>query len=76
MSDFPRGSWESVWDGLFWCFVADYRGMLSRIPRFNMTIQLLDRMEPARREELRAETKHCWPDNNGQAQNTSPSGSG
>ncbi|MBU4535956.1 MAG: cryptochrome/photolyase family protein [Euryarchaeota archaeon] len=33
MSDFSRGDWCKVWDGLFWCFVKKHQDLISKNPR-------------------------------------------
>lgn len=57
MSDLRPGGWESVWNALYWQFVADYRELLIRNPRSSMSVRLLDRMDDARREELSLEAQ-------------------
>ena len=49
MSDFPRGPWCDIWDGLFWRFIAQHRGFMEGNPRLNMMVRQLDRMEDTRR---------------------------
>jgi deoxyribodipyrimidine photolyase-related protein len=36
MSDEPKGEWCSVWDGLFWTFIADHLPFFSKNPRLSM----------------------------------------
>lgn len=61
MSDLPPGPWETVWNALYWQFVADYRDVLIRNPRSSMSVRLLDRMEDTRRQELADVAKRWLP---------------
>jgi deoxyribodipyrimidine photolyase-related protein len=47
MSDFPRGAWCEVWDALFWRFVDRHRKAFAGIPRMNVMVRQLDRMDRA-----------------------------
>ncbi|PPG03597.1 cryptochrome/photolyase family protein [Pseudoclavibacter sp. RFBI5] len=51
MSDLPAGDWTARWDALYWAFVDDHRAVFARNPRTQMTVALLDRMEPEKRAE-------------------------
>ena len=44
MSDFPKGEWQKVWDGLFWRFMHVHRDFFSGNPRLSMLVRSLDRM--------------------------------
>ncbi len=44
MSNFPRGEWEEIWNGLFWRFMNLHRESLNNNPRLSMLIKTLDRM--------------------------------
>ena len=44
MSDFPKGDWCDVWDGLYWTFVDDYRGVFENNNRMSLMPKQLDRM--------------------------------
>ncbi len=46
MSDLPSGAWTEAWDALYWDFVAHHRAVFARNPRTQMTIALLQNMEP------------------------------
>ncbi len=55
MSDYGRGPWCEVWDGLYWNFIADNRKFFSGNPRLAMMGKLLERMPAsklARHREL------------------------
>lgn len=49
MSDYDRGEWANVWDGLYWRFVEKHRSLLSKNPRMRSVVQRLDRLDPDQR---------------------------
>lgn len=44
MSNYDKGEWEEIWDGLYWSFVKKYREKIEDIPRMKMMTSHLDRM--------------------------------
>jgi len=50
MSDFEKGDWQQIWDGLFWRFMAVNREFFSKNPRLGMLLGNLDRMEPTKKQ--------------------------
>ena len=44
MSRYRRGNWATVWDALFWRFVAAQRELFEKNPRMKMMARRLDRM--------------------------------
>jgi deoxyribodipyrimidine photolyase-related protein len=52
MSDYPKGDWNEVWDGLFWRFIKVNRDFFSKNPRLNMMVRIFDKMNPVRKERL------------------------
>lgn len=54
MSDYPKGDWCEVWDGLYWRFVARHAEMLARNNRTSQLPRALARLEPGRRERILA----------------------
>ena len=44
MSDFPKGDWCQVWDGLFWTFIKDYEEFFRKQHRLGMMTRQLDKM--------------------------------
>ncbi|MDY6936615.1 MAG: cryptochrome/photolyase family protein [Cyanobacteriota bacterium] len=46
MSDFPKGDWCEIWDGLYWRFLEKHRHIFSKNPRSKMVVSHLDRMGP------------------------------
>jgi len=54
MSDFPRGDWCDVVDGLYWRFVEKHREFFSANPRLSMMPRTFDRLDMARKERILA----------------------
>jgi deoxyribodipyrimidine photolyase-related protein len=52
MSDYPRGSWCEVVDGLYWSFIRDHRDFFEKNPRSKMMLGTLGRMDPSRRDGI------------------------
>lgn len=46
MSDFGRGDWCDVWDGLYWRFVQKNRDLFLRNPRLSLAVGGLARLGP------------------------------
>ena len=51
MSNYPRGDWEAVWDGLFWHFVIKHEDFFRANPRSSMLVHALGRMSVAKRKQ-------------------------
>lgn len=43
MSDYSKGDWVDIWDGLFWRFLAKHQSLFKENPRTNVLIRLLDK---------------------------------
>ena len=56
MSDYKKGVWQKVWDGLFWRFMHVNRDFFSSNPRLSMLVRNLDRMDP---NKLESHLKHA-----------------
>ncbi len=52
MSDYPRGDWCDVVDGLYWRFVAEHREFFAGNPRLAMMPRTLDKLDPSRKKRL------------------------
>jgi deoxyribodipyrimidine photolyase-related protein len=50
MSDFPKGPWQEIWDGLFWRFLDKQRVTFSKNPRWAMLISTWDKMPLEKKE--------------------------
>lgn len=46
MSDYERGEWANIWDGLYWRFVEKHRSLLTKNQRMRSVVQRLDRLDP------------------------------
>jgi deoxyribodipyrimidine photolyase-related protein len=44
MSDYPKGDWQPVWDGLFWRFMHLHRDFFLKNPRLGMLVKTFDKM--------------------------------
>lgn len=44
MSDYEKGDWQSVWDGLFWRFMHVHRSFFLKNPRLGMLVNMFDKM--------------------------------
>lgn len=49
MSDFPKGDWQLIWDGLFWRFMDVHRGFFLKNPRLGMLVRTFDKMANEKR---------------------------
>ena len=44
MSDYEKGDWQPIWDGLFWRFMDTHRSFFLKNPRLGMLVKTLDKM--------------------------------
>ena len=44
MSDYKKGEWQTVWDGLFWRFMHTHRSFFLQNPRLRMLINTFDKL--------------------------------
>jgi deoxyribodipyrimidine photolyase-related protein len=49
MSDYKKGQWCEVWDGLFWRFMHVHRDFFSKNPRLGMLLKTWDKMPEEKR---------------------------
>ncbi|MEC7839078.1 MAG: cryptochrome/photolyase family protein [Chlamydiota bacterium] len=52
MSDFPKGDWCDIFDGLYWKFIDKRQDFFSAQPRLNMMLATLKRMPEERQKHL------------------------
>lgn len=50
MSDYPKGNWQPIWDGLFWRFMHVHRDFFTKNPRLGMLVKTFDKM-PAEKQQ-------------------------
>ena len=46
MSNYPKGDWEKIWDGLYWRFINKNRKYFENNIRMKFMINLLNKMDP------------------------------
>ncbi len=51
MGDFEKGSWQEVWDGLFWRFLHVYREFFLQHPRLGMLVKSFNKM-PEQKQKM------------------------
>jgi len=52
MSNYPKGNWCDIMDGLYWKFIHKRRNFFRSQPRLKMMIATLDRMPKERQEHI------------------------
>jgi len=50
MSDYPKGDWQPVWDGLFWRFMHTHRSFFLKNARLGMLVNTFDKMPSAKQQ--------------------------
>lgn len=50
MSDFKKGPWQEVWDGLFWRFMHVHRDFFMQNPRLGMLVRTFDKMPDSKQK--------------------------
>jgi deoxyribodipyrimidine photolyase-related protein len=50
MSDYKKGSWQTIWDGLFWRFMHVHRDFFLQNPRLGMLVRTFDKMSIEKQE--------------------------
>ncbi len=50
MSDYKKGDWQLIWDGLFWRFMHTHRDFFLQNPRLGMLIGTFDKMSKEKQE--------------------------
>ena len=46
MSNYKKGEWQKIWDGLFWRFMDKQRTFFLSNPRLGMLVRMFDKMSP------------------------------
>ncbi len=52
MSDYKKGDWQLIWDGLFWQFMDKHRDFFLSNPRLGMLIRTFDKMDSKKKQIL------------------------
>lgn len=50
MSDYKKGDWQNIWDGLFWRFMHVHRDFFLQNPRLGMLVNTFDKMPAEKRQ--------------------------
>lgn len=50
MSNFKKGEWSVIWDGLFWRWIVKHQNELAGNPRWAMMVRNVQKMDPARQQ--------------------------
>jgi deoxyribodipyrimidine photolyase-related protein len=50
MSDYEKGTWQPIWDGLFWRFMHVHRNFFLQNPRIGMLVKTFDKMPEEKRK--------------------------
>ncbi len=45
MSDYVKGPWCEVWDGLYWNYIYEHREVFAKNPRMSMVVNLVKKMD-------------------------------
>jgi len=59
MSDYPKGSWQEIWDALFWRFMDTHRAFFLKNPRLSMLVRTFDKMN-AEKQAMLLETAESY----------------
>ncbi|MEX6626381.1 cryptochrome/photolyase family protein [Tenacibaculum salmonis] len=51
MSNYKKGEWQTVWDGLFWRFMHIHRNFFLSNPRLGMLVRMFDKM-PIEKQQI------------------------
>jgi deoxyribodipyrimidine photolyase-related protein len=52
MSNFKKGPWCEIVDGLYWKFISDNKDFFSQNPRLSLMIRALDKLEQTRKQRI------------------------
>ncbi|MBK7693586.1 MAG: cryptochrome/photolyase family protein [Saprospiraceae bacterium] len=52
MSDYPKGSWQVIWDALFWRFMDKHRAFFLKNPRLGMLIKTYDKWDEGKKTSI------------------------
>jgi len=51
MSNYKKGEWQVIWDGLFWRFMDTHRSFFKQNPRLGMLVAMFDKMPQEKRQK-------------------------
>lgn len=58
MSNYKKGAWQEVWDGLFWRFMHVHRSFFLSNPRLGMLVRMFDKMPPEKQQTHLINAEH------------------
>ncbi len=50
MSNYSKGEWEPIWDGLFWRFITKHQDFFLSNPRLSMMVHTFNKMAPEKQD--------------------------
>lgn len=50
MSNYAKGDWENIWNGMFWNFIAKHQDFFRSNPRTSMLVYMYDKMSADKRK--------------------------
>jgi deoxyribodipyrimidine photolyase-related protein len=59
MSDYEKGEWQGIWDGLFWRFMHEHRSFFLKNPRLGMLVGTFDKMSAEKQAAHLAKANNC-----------------
>jgi len=51
MSNYPKGEWQEIWDGLFWRFIEKHQSFFKSNPRTSMLLHSFNRMSDEKKAQ-------------------------
>ena len=57
MSDYKKGRWSDIWDGLFWRFLEKHKKFISENPRMNILLNHLNKNKKEIKKKITEATK-------------------
>ncbi len=58
MSDYEKGDWQPIWDGLFWRFMHTHRKFFLQNPRLGMLVGTFDKMSQEKQQQHLSNADH------------------
>ncbi len=52
MGNYPKGEWQTIWDGLYWGFISQHPKFFQANPRLSVMVRNLERMDDQRRKSI------------------------
>ena len=51
MSNYNKGDWQKIWDGLYWRFISNQRSLFEKNIRMKFMVNILDKMSNEKRQD-------------------------